>query len=154
MLDITTLGAFITASLALLLVPGPAVLYVIARSIEQGQLAGIVSVLGVNVGVIVHVFGAAFGLSALLMTSATAFAIVKYLGAGYLIYLGIRTLMSTRGKTEVKVKEHTPLRRIFTQGIIVTILNPKLALFFFAFLPQFADVSRGSIAPQIMYCSV
>lgn len=140
---------FIAASLSLLLIPGPAVLYIITRSIDQGRRAGLVSVLGIEVGGLFHVAAAALGLSAILLSSALAFSIVKYLGAAYLIYLGIRKLM-TPEKIEVsESSQPTSLRRVFSQGVMVNILNPKTALFFFAFLPQFADASRGSITTQM-----
>jgi threonine/homoserine/homoserine lactone efflux protein len=152
MLELSQLGLFVTASLVLLLTPGPAVMYIIARSVDQGRLAGLVSVVGIEVGGLFHVAGAALGLSALLLSSALAFEVVKYLGAAYLIYLGIRTLMSAKDvMTDVKVVEERNLRRAFTQGVVVNILNPKTALFFFAFLPQFVDPSRGHVALQTIF---
>jgi threonine/homoserine/homoserine lactone efflux protein len=139
------------AALALLIAPGPAVLYIIARCIAQGRKAGIVSVLGISLGSLAHISAAALGLSALLMSSALAFMIVKYIGAGYLIYLGIRTLF-TKTDTQKKADiEQQPLTHIFTQGIIVNVLNPKAALFFFAFLPQFVDHTRGTVAVQVLF---
>lgn len=144
-----TLIIFISAGLALLLAPGPAVLYILARSIEQGRMAGVVSALGVGVGTLVHVAAAALGISAILVSSALVFSIVKYLGAAYLIYLGIRTLLDARrNHVQVTVDTKQPLRVIFRQGVIVNILNPKTALFFFAFLPQFVEPARGSVALQ------
>lgn len=148
MLDLSTLWIFVLAAFALIVTPGPSVLYIVARSIEQGRLAGVVSALGIATGTMVHIAAAAFGISAILMTSATAFTIVKLLGAAYLIYLGIRTLMQKDHAVEVEVEEQK-LSRIFTQGMIVNVLNPKTALFFFAFLPQFVDPVRGSAAVQI-----
>lgn len=150
MLNIPQFTLFLTATLVLLIVPGPAVLYIITRSIDQGRLAGIVSTLGVALGTLGHVLAAALGLSALLLKSALAFNVVKYLGAAYLIYLGIQKF---REKGDVQIKgagQPEPLSRVFSQGVIVNLLNPKTALFFFAFLPQFVDTSRGSIATQIM----
>ena len=141
---------FIGASLALLLAPGPAVLYIVARSVDQGRTAGIVSVLGIGVGSLVHVTAAAVGLSAIIVSSALAFMVVKYLGAIYLIYLAIMTFRSetkTIVTTESEPKSHF---KIFRQGIIVNVLNPKTALFFFAFLPQFVDPARGSVTLQIL----
>lgn len=151
MIDSHSLAIFVFASLALLLAPGPAVLYVVARSVDQGRLAGIVSVLGISLGGWVHVVAAAVGLSALLVSSALAFTIVKYLGAAYLIYLGVTTLM-----TPTKQVDNAPIvkmshAKIFRQGMIVNILNPKTALFFFTFIPQFVDPSRGSVAIQIVF---
>ncbi len=151
MIDSGSLVVFVLASLALLLAPGPAVLYVVARSVDQGRMAGIVSVLGISLGGWVHVVAAAIGLSALLVSSALAFTVVKYLGAAYLIYLGITTLLAPTkpvGDTEIVKMSHA---KIFRQGMIVNILNPKTALFFFTFIPQFVDPSRGSIALQIVF---
>lgn len=150
MFDQTSLMIFIAAAVALLLTPGPAVLYIIARSLEQGRMAGIVSTLGIALASVTHVFFAALGLSALLMQSALAFTIVKYLGAVYLIYLGIRTLLSKAKAGPVSTVETKSLLRIFSQGFIVNLLNPKTALFFLAFLPQFVNADRGSITVQIV----
>lgn len=150
--DSSTLLLFTLAALALLLVPGPAVLYIIARSVDQGRNAGLVSVIGVGIGSMVHVVAAALGLSALLVQSALAFRTVKYVGAIYLIYLGIRRIL---GKDDIEIDTDVPprtLRRVFTQGIVVNILNPKTALFFFAFLPQFVNVDGGvSVGLQILF---
>jgi threonine/homoserine/homoserine lactone efflux protein len=142
---------FVLACLALLLTPGPAVLYIIARSVDQGRMAGFVSSLGVGLGSLVHVIGAAIGLSALLVQSALAFSIVKYLGAAYLVYLGIRKLTSKSELEEGKPVERKKLHQIFRQGVVVNILNPKTALFFFAFLPQFVDPALGSFGAQIFF---
>lgn len=149
MFDTTRLLIFIVAGLVLLLTPGPAVFYIIARSIDQGRPAGLVSTVGVGVGTMFHVVAAAFGISALLVSSALLYNVVKLLGAGYLIYLGIRKLFFEEDRVEHKQVETATLRQIFNQGVIVNILNPKTALFFFAFLPQFADPARGSVAMQI-----
>ncbi len=147
----SSLLLFVSAAVVLLAIPGPAVLYVTSRSIGLGKSAGLVSALGIGVGTLVHVAAAAVGLSALLMSSAAAFSLVKYLGAAYLIYLGVQKL---RGTESLELSEEAPrakLSRVFAQGIIVNILNPKTALFFFAFLPQFADASRGNVAVQILF---
>jgi len=138
------------AALILLLTPGPAVLYIIARSIDQGRLAGFVSVLSIESGNSVHVLAATLGLSAILMSSALAFSIVKYLGAAYLIYLGIRRLLSRDDNHEIVKVQKQSLRRIYSQGVLVAILNPKTALFFLAFLPQFVDPSADSVALQLL----
>lgn len=147
--DGSTLTVFVVVSLAMLLAPGPAVLYIVARSIEQGRLAGVVSALGVGVGTLFHVVAAALGVSALLLSSALAFSVVKYLGAAYLLYLGVRALLT---REEVAAGEQQPAQRklahIFVQGVVVNLLNPKVALFFFAFLPQFVDPARGWVAGQ------
>jgi threonine/homoserine/homoserine lactone efflux protein len=126
------------AALALLLVPGPAVLYVVAQSAEHGRRAGLVSVAGLHAGTLVHTAAAAVGLSALVVSSAVAFSVVKYAGVAYLIYLGVRRLLTKVRPPEVEHRDE-PLRRLFRQGVVVNVLNPKTALFFLAFLPQFVD---------------
>lgn len=151
MLDTPSLLIFIGAALALLLAPGPAVLYIVARSIDQGSFAGIISVLGIGLGSLLHVIAAALGLSALLVSSALAFIMVKYLGAAYLIYLGIATLLKKPVLVDEEKPQQQSLFQIFRQGVIVNVLNPKTALFFFAFLPQFVDANKGSISLQILF---
>ncbi len=143
------LALFIAASLALLVVPGPAVLYIVTRSLSQGRAAGLVSMLGVNSGALLHTFAAALGLSAILVSSALAFTVVKFVGAGYLIYLGVRQFFTKGAFEQIELKRDS-LLKIFSQGILVSVLNPKLALFFFAFLPQFVDPARGSVAGQML----
>ncbi len=150
MFETSQLLFFIGAALALLLVPGPAVLYIVARSVHQGRLAGLVSVLGIETAGLVHVMAASLGLSAILLSSALAFDIVKYLGAAYLIYLGIRTFIDPDDQHENHVANQTTLWQIYSQGVIVNLLNPKTAIFFFAFLPQFVDVAKGNPTLQIM----
>jgi threonine/homoserine/homoserine lactone efflux protein len=145
---IASLPIFLAAALVLALTPGPAVLYVVTRSVDQGRRVGLVSVLGIEFGNLFHVFAAALGVSAILMTSALAFEIVKYLGAAYLVYIGVRKLMTPVHRENVRVVQEKNLRRVFTQGMIVAILNPKTALFFLAFLPQFVDSARGQIPIQ------
>jgi threonine/homoserine/homoserine lactone efflux protein len=148
------LGLFVGASLALLLMPGPAVLYIVTRSVEQGRRAGLVSVLGICSGTLFHVMAAALGISALLVSSALAFSTVKLLGAGYLVVLGIRTLLtpapSAAADDVAGAVEPADLRRVFTQGVVVNLLNPHTALFFFAFLPQFINPSRGRVPLQMI----
>lgn len=146
----TQFALFVAGTLALLITPGPAVLYVITRSVDQGRRAGLVSVLGLQFGTWFHVVGAVFGLSAILLSSALAFDIVKFIGAGYLIYLGVRKLRAPKHNPTIRQLEPTPLHRTFSQGILVNILNPKTALFFFAFLPQFVDPARGNIPLQML----
>jgi len=145
-----SLPLFVSAAVVLLVIPGPAVLYVTSRSIGQGRNAGLVSALGIGAGTLVHAAAAAVGLSALLMSSAIAFSIVRYLGAAYLIYLGIEKLRREEALELSEDAPRTKLSRVFGQGIVVNILNPKTALFFFAFLPQFVDASRGNVALQIL----
>ncbi len=151
MIDLSTIALFLPATLALLVVPGPAILYIMTRSINQGRRAGILSALGVGVGGLMHVVAATVGLSTLLVASASAFSVVKYVGAAYLIVLGIRTLR-TRGQAyHGSVTISASLWRIFWQGAIVQIFNPKVALFFLAFLPQFVDPFRGAVALQTLF---
>ncbi len=150
MLDTSRIPFFMLASLILLLTPGPAVLYIIARSIDQGRRAGLISVLSIETGNLGHVLATTFGLSALLLSSAVLFTVVKYLGAAYLIYLGVRKwLVREDHQIQASLRENSP-RRIFSQGVTVAILNPKTALFFLAFLPQFVDVGRGSLPLQML----
>jgi threonine/homoserine/homoserine lactone efflux protein len=145
---------FLTASLALLISPGPAVLYIVARSIDQGRLSGLVSVASVEVGNFCHVLFATLGLSALLVSSPVAFTLVKYLGAAYLIYLGIEKWISKRKQGAKLLPVVQSKREIFYQGVVVAVLNPKTAMFFLAFLPQFVDVSKGSPASQMFLLGV
>ncbi|HEX8652281.1 MAG TPA: LysE family translocator [Pyrinomonadaceae bacterium] len=142
---------FVAAALVLLLTPGPAVLYVIARSVNQGRVAGVVSVLGLEVGTLFHVGAAALGLSALLLSSALAFSVVKYLGAAYLIYLGIRKLLAREEVRQEEAGRRESLKRVFCEGVVVNVLNPKTALFFFAFLPQFISPARGNVTGQMLF---
>ena len=150
MFHLPNLPVFLLAALILLLTPGPAVLYIIARSVDQGHVAGFVSVLSIETGNSVHVLAATLGLSAILMSSTLAFAVVKYLGAAYLIYLGIRRLLARDQSHEIVRFQKQSLRRIFSQGVLVATLNPKTALFFLAFLPQFVDPSAGSVTLQLL----
>lgn len=142
------LPVFLIAALALLLTPGPAVLYIVARSIDQGRRAGLVSVLGIETGNFVHVLAATLGLSALLLSSPLAFTAVKYLGAAYLVYLGVQRLLSHETVRQVADVQSHSLWRTYSQGVAVAVLNPKTALFFIAFLPQFVDASRGAVTHQ------
>jgi threonine/homoserine/homoserine lactone efflux protein len=148
--DAHSLAFFVAAALALLLVPGPAVLYVVARSIHEGRRAGIVSVLGIHVGTLLHIAAATLGLSALIVSSAVAFTAVKIAGALYLVGLGLWTLFWRRAEPEIALGGERNLRRAFAQGVVVNVLNPKTALFFLAFLPQFVDPDRGSVASQLL----
>jgi threonine/homoserine/homoserine lactone efflux protein len=148
--ELGSLGVFVVAAVLLLVTPGPAVLYIVARSIHEGRRAGLVSVLGVHTGTLGHVAGAAAGLSALLAASATAFTVVKYLGAAYLIYLGVRRLLDRTIATAPGEVPRISLRRAYLDGVVVNVLNPKTALFFLAFLPQFVDAERGQIGAQIL----
>jgi threonine/homoserine/homoserine lactone efflux protein len=146
---ISALELFAAASIALLLIPGPAVVYIVTQSAEQGRSAGLASVAGIHIGTFVHILAAAVGLSALILASAVAFTAVKFAGAAYLVYLGIRKLLerTTAGETEPR---RAPLRRVFMRGAVVNVLNPKTALFFLAFLPQFVDAGRGAVWSQVV----
>jgi len=150
----SSLLLFVSAALLLLVIPGPAVFYIVGRSVGHGRAAGLVSALGISAGSLVHTAAAAVGLSALLMSSAVAFAAVKYLGAAYLIYLGVQKLRHEESFEPSAEAPRVKLSRIFAQGIVVNVLNPKAALFFFAFLPQFVDASRGHVAAQIFFLGV
>ena len=148
MIEPSKLYLFMGAALALLLIPGPAVLYITARSASQGRMAGLVSVLAIETANFIQAAAAALGLSAILLSSALAFNVVKYLGAAYLIYLGIRKLSAPNNASESETVKKESLSRIYWQGFVVNILNPKTALFFFAFLPQFIDPVKGNVIGQ------
>lgn len=149
--EVHTLFVFVPVALGLLIVPGPAVLYIVTRSVDQGRTAGLVSVLGIHTGSIVHVAAAAFGLSAILASSALAFSVVKYAGAAYLVLLGVRKLLAKDdGDPLLEASRPRSLRRIFVQGAVVNVLNPKTALFFLALLPQFVDVTLGAVWTQMV----
>jgi threonine/homoserine/homoserine lactone efflux protein len=155
--EVSTLALFTLAAVTLLVIPGPAVLYIVTRSVDQGRAAGLASVCGIHVGTLVHVAAAAMGLSALLVSSATAYHAVRWLGAAYLIWLGVRRLLAKdepSGSAKGPDASRLGLRRIFAQGVVVNVLNPKTALFFFAFLPQFVDTSRGSVPFQVLVFGV
>jgi threonine/homoserine/homoserine lactone efflux protein len=150
--DAGTLALFAVASLALLVVPGPAVLYIVASSIDGGRRAGLASMLGIQAGALVHVAAAALGLSGLLASSALAFDTVRYLGAAYLVAIGLWTLLRGGSPTDPDEPRRSPrYRRRFAQGVVVQILNPKTALFFLAFLPQFVDPDAGRVWLQIVF---
>lgn len=155
--ETSTLALFAVAAVTLLVIPGPAVLYIVTRSVDQGRAAGLASVCGVHVGTLVHVAAAALGLSALLVSSATAYDTVRWLGAAYLVWLGVRRLLAREEDLPAAAGPDTRrlgLRRIFAQGVVVNVLNPKTALFFLAFLPQFVDTSRGSVPFQVVVLGV
>lgn len=151
-MEFSTVWLFVIAAATLLIIPGPAVFYIMARSIDQGKKAGLVSVLGVSFGGSVHVIAGAIGVSAILMTSATAFHIVKYVGAAYLVYLGCKTLFSKADRTDAEIPKapRKQLGKIFCESTIVEVMNPKTALFFLAFFPQFISPSAGSVTVQFL----
>jgi threonine/homoserine/homoserine lactone efflux protein len=146
--DLSTLIVFCGVSLAVLVFPGPAVIYIVTRGATQGRAAGLVSMLGIEAGNLVHVVAAAAGLSAILASSAEAFTVVKYLGAAYLVYLGVRALLD-REERELGGPATTPRSRLFGQGVVIAVLNPKTALFFLAFLPQFVEAGNAAAWLQI-----
>jgi threonine/homoserine/homoserine lactone efflux protein len=154
MFEQSQLIIFISASIALLLLPGPAVLYITARSANQGRVAGFVSVLAIETANLVQAIAAGLGLSAILLSSALAFDIVKYLGAVYLIYLGIKKLLTKEESSMGQEVKRENLSQIFWQGFIINILNPKTALFFFAFLPQFVNPTKGNATIQTLSLGV
>jgi threonine/homoserine/homoserine lactone efflux protein len=144
-----TLALFAVAAFLLAVVPGPAVVYIVTQSIDGGRIAGLASAAGIGTGGLVHVMFAAVGLSALLLRSAVAFEVVKYAGAGYLIVMGIRRLMEKDVLPDPEVSHERSLWRLYRQGVVVNVLNPKTALFFFAFLPQFVNPDAGRVGVQI-----
>jgi threonine/homoserine/homoserine lactone efflux protein len=140
MLGIHELWLFVISCLLLNITPGPDTAYTIGRSVQLGWRGGAVAALGIGCGCLVHVFGAALGLSALLMASSTAFAALKLIGAAYLLYVGVKMLLSRRQEIGVGGTSEgvaVRLREVFWQGAMTNVLNPKVALFFLAFLPQF-----------------
>jgi threonine/homoserine/homoserine lactone efflux protein len=148
--EVSQLVVFLSVTLVILLTPGPAVLYIIAVSVDHGKKAVLLSVVGLGIGNLFHCIGAVLGISALLTTSVAAFNIIKYFGAAYLLYLGIRKIISK----DVSEKHTSGIQKtpseLFRQGIVVNILNPKSALFFLSFLPQFVNTSRTSLSFQLM----
>ena len=150
-MDWSNFALFLAASWILIITPGPDMIYVITRGISQGRKAGVISAIGVTLGILVHTLFAAFGLAIILRTSALAFLAVKFAGSGYLIYLGVQAL---RNKSDFALSEDKPkagIRTIFIQGILSNVLNPKIALFFLAFLPQFVNLSHGNASIQMAY---
>jgi threonine/homoserine/homoserine lactone efflux protein len=145
----TTFALFVAASLALVLIPGPNHLYITARGLAQGRSAGLASAFGVEAGTLVHIAAAAAGLSYVISRSATLFAIVKWAGVAYLVYLGVRAF-TAKGETTTQAPPPQPLRKVFLEGVLVNVLNPKVTLYFLAFLPQFVEPSAGPPALQIL----
>ena len=150
----TTLLVFAGAALALLVVPGPSVIYIVTRGIHQGRAAALVSVLGVSTATLVHTALAAIGLSAVLASSATAFTVVKLAGSAYLVWLAVRTWRARSSELVDAPRRVAGLRRIYLQGVLVNLLNPKTALFILALLPQFVDPARGAAGAQIVVLGV
>lgn len=148
----TTLLGFCLATLAILVVPGPSVMYVVARSIAQGRRAGLYSMLGLEAGALLHVAATALGLAALLASSEIAFAVLRYAGAAYLVYLGIRQWRARPAPAgeEPGTSPSVSRLRLLRDGVLVDLLNPKTALFFVAFLPQFVEPARGAVTMQVI----
>jgi threonine/homoserine/homoserine lactone efflux protein len=146
----TNLLLFVTASLALIVVPGPDMIYVLTRGVSQGKAAALVSAVGVCSGIQVHTAFAALGLSAILAQSALAFSLVKYAGAAYLFYVGVRTILEKKGFAAPERAGRAKLSVVFRQGVLSNVLNPKVALFFLAFLPQFVDPAAGAVGLQML----
>ena len=148
-----TILLFMTATLVLNITPGPSILYVMSLSLNQGRTAGLVSALGLGTGSFLHAVAATLGLSAVMAYSPVAYAVVKFLGAAYLIYLGVRLLIPQKTPRVATRSERISLIRVYGQGVVTELLNPKIALFFLSFLPQFVDPSRGAVANQTMLLS-
>ncbi len=148
MLDVAQIGVFVLAAMLLAISPGPAVLYIVSRGVAGGRRAGVVSALGIAVGALLHVAAAVIGISALVAASAQAFQVIKWAGAAYLIYLGIKTWRTA--DHDVESLGGSPSRRVFGEAVLVNALNPKAAVFFLAFLPQFVDPGRGSAVVQTL----
>ena len=148
----STLVVFSAAALLLLIVPGPAVLYIVTRSATQGRRAGLVSVAGIHVGTLVHIAFAVVGLSAILVASSRAFTTVRLAGAAYLVLLGIQALRRPNRPNGAPRPLSGPrsMLRVFVDGVVLNILNPKTALFFLAFVPQFVDVDAGNATAQLL----
>jgi len=146
-----TILLFMAAALALNVTPGPSIVYVMSRSVGQGRTAGLVSALGLGTGSLFHAVAATLGLSAVLAYSPLTYAAIKYLGAGYLVYLGVGLLRQGTVRFAPAVPAPLPLGRVYWQGVLTEILNPKIALFFLSFLPQFVDPARGSVTGQTLF---
>lgn len=151
-MDLNSLLLFAVACLAINLIPGPDVIYIVSNTMKGKMISGLKAAMGLGVGYFVHTLAASLGLSAIILSSALAFSIVKWLGAAYLVYLGIQALISMwRGNNKIVVDDNSkPNGNVFFQGIVVSVLNPKVALFFLSFLPQFIDPLAGSTSIQLL----
>lgn len=154
--DWPVFSMFLLASLAVGASPGPGMMFAVARAMEQGRMAGAVSVMGLSAGSLIWCFAAAFGVAAIIASSAIAFNILRYMGAGYLVYLALRTLINnapppSRAKTSIK---RDPLKRLFFQAIATNLMNPKSVLFYLSFVPQFTDPARGSVIAQFLLLGI
>jgi len=149
-MEVSNLSLFMSAAFMLIFTPGPAVLYITTKSMEQGWKAGFVSTLGIEFATLVHVGAATLGISTILMASPVIFDLIKILGVVYLLYLGIRKLTSRAQLSETDGQKHKNLRSVFSQAVTVELLNPQTALFFLAFLPQFVDPAQGAVPLQFL----
>nr|AAX89418.1 unknown [Vibrio cholerae non-O1/non-O139] len=151
-MDLNSLLLFIVACLAINMIPGPDVIYIVSNTMKGKLVTGFKAAMGLGVGYFVHTLAASLGLSAIILSSALAFSAVKWLGAAYLVYLGVQSLLSMwRGDSTMVVSESVESdKNVFVQGVIVSVLNPKVALFFLSFLPQFIDTSSGSASMQLL----
>jgi threonine/homoserine/homoserine lactone efflux protein len=150
MFELDSLVLFVVAGLVLNLTPGPDLLYITARSLGQGWRAGAASSFGIAAGCLVHTAAAALGISVLLQASPLAYDAIRLAGAAYLVWLGVQALAQRKGPAGVTALPPAALRKVFWQGFVTNVLNPKVALFFLAFLPQFADPARGAFALQVL----
>ncbi|EJT3518351.1 LysE family translocator [Vibrio parahaemolyticus] len=151
-MDLNSLVLFVIACLAINMIPGPDVIYIVSNTMKGKLASGMKAAIGLGIGYFIHTLAACLGLSAIILSSAVAFTAVKWLGAAYLVYLGVQSLLSMwRGKSKLVVNESIGSNKnIFVQGVIVSVLNPKVALFFLSFLPQFIDTSTGSTSTQLL----
>ncbi|MPY23484.1 LysE family translocator [Shewanella sp. YLB-07] len=155
-MELSTILMFVIASLSINLIPGPDVVYIVSNTMKGKLKSGIAASLGLGAGYLVHTLAAVFGLSALILSSAFLFSVVKYLGAAYLLYLGITSLINCyKGQSKLVANDDTKsrvtsVRNVFTQGVVVSVLNPKVAMFYLAFLPQFIDISSQSATKELM----
>ncbi|QDO85561.1 LysE family translocator [Shewanella psychropiezotolerans] len=155
-MELSTILMFVIASLSINLIPGPDVVYIVSNTMKGKLKSGIAASLGLGAGYLVHTLAAVFGLSALILSSAFLFSVVKYLGAAYLLYLGITSLINCyKGQSKLVANNDTEsrvtsVRNVFTQGVVVSVLNPKVAMFYLAFLPQFIDISSQSATKELM----
>lgn len=151
-MELSSLLLFVVACLAINMIPGPDVIYIVSNTMKGKLASGFKAAMGLGVGYFVHTLAACLGLSAIILSSAVAFSAVKWLGAAYLVYLGVQSLISMwRGESKLEVSENVERNKnVFVQGVIVSILNPKVALFFLSFLPQFIDTSAGAASMQLL----
>ncbi|ELB7605738.1 LysE family translocator [Vibrio parahaemolyticus] len=151
-MDLNSLVLFVIACLAINMIPGPDVIYIVSNTMKGKLASGMKAAIGLGIGYFIHTLAACLGLSAIILSSAVAFTAVKWLGAAYLVYLGVQALLSMwRGESKLVVNESLGSNKnVFAQGVIVSVLNPKVALFFLSFLPQFIDTSTGSTSTQLL----